>query len=74
MRRCPNCRQPVNWDESKFVPFCSERCQMIDLGRWANEEYRVPLAETSDGLVTDFDRESLEMGELDDYDETVSLR
>lgn len=25
-------------------PFCSERCKMIDLGRWANEEYRVPLA------------------------------
>jgi endogenous inhibitor of DNA gyrase (YacG/DUF329 family) len=30
---------------------------MIDLGRWAAEEYRVPLAETPDGLTTDFDRE-----------------
>ncbi len=70
MRRCPNCRQPVNWDESEFKPFCSERCQTIDLGRWANEEYRVPLAETPDGLVTDFDQ----MGELGDYDETVSVR
>ena len=63
MRRCPNCRQPVNWDESEFKPFCSERCQTIDLGRWANEEYRVPLAETSDGLVTDFDRESFDLDE-----------
>ena len=70
MRRCPNCRQPGDWDLSEFKPFCSERCQMIDLGRWANEEYRVPLAETPDGLVTDFDQ----MGELGDYDETVSLR
>jgi endogenous inhibitor of DNA gyrase (YacG/DUF329 family) len=30
---------------------------MIDLGRWATEDYRVPLAETPDGVTTDFDRE-----------------
>jgi hypothetical protein len=23
-------------------PFCSERCRMADLGRWLNEEYRIP--------------------------------
>jgi hypothetical protein len=63
MRRCPTCRQPVNWDESEFKPFCSERCQTIDLGRWASEEYRVPLAETADGLVTDFEREGYDLDE-----------
>jgi uncharacterized protein len=57
MRRCPTCRQPVEWENNEFRPFCSERCQMIDLGRWASEDYRVPLAETPDGLITDFDRE-----------------
>ena len=56
-RRCPTCRQPVEWENNEFRPFCSERCQMIDLGRWASEDYRVPLAETPDGLITDFDRE-----------------
>jgi hypothetical protein len=25
-----------------FRPFCSERCKLIDLGRWLSEEYRVP--------------------------------
>jgi endogenous inhibitor of DNA gyrase (YacG/DUF329 family) len=30
---------------------------MIDLGRWASEDYRVPLAETPDGLTADFDCE-----------------
>jgi endogenous inhibitor of DNA gyrase (YacG/DUF329 family) len=30
---------------------------MLDLGRWASEEYRVPLAETPEGLTSDFDRE-----------------
>jgi len=26
-------------------PFCSERCKLIDLGGWAAEKYRVPVAE-----------------------------
>jgi endogenous inhibitor of DNA gyrase (YacG/DUF329 family) len=30
---------------------------MIDLGRWATEEYRVPMSETPDDVATDFDRE-----------------
>lgn len=32
-------------DDSKplppHYPFCSARCRLIDLGRWAEEEYRV---------------------------------
>ncbi len=31
---------------------------MIDLGRWAAEDYRVPPSETPDGLTVDFDREA----------------
>jgi endogenous inhibitor of DNA gyrase (YacG/DUF329 family) len=23
------------------LPFCSERCRLIDLGRWLGEDYRV---------------------------------
>jgi endogenous inhibitor of DNA gyrase (YacG/DUF329 family) len=30
---------------------------MIDLGKWANEEYRVPLAEAPDAVPSEFDRE-----------------
>lgn len=25
------------------MPFCSERCQKIDLGRWLNEGYGLPI-------------------------------
>jgi endogenous inhibitor of DNA gyrase (YacG/DUF329 family) len=25
-----------------FRPFCSERCKLLDLGRWLSEDYRVP--------------------------------
>ncbi|MFC0142294.1 DNA gyrase inhibitor YacG [Erwinia mallotivora] len=39
---CPTCSTRVIWDElSPFRPFCSKRCQLIDLGEWANEEKRI---------------------------------
>ena len=31
--------------QNKWRPFCSERCKMIDLGKWAAEDYRVPDTE-----------------------------
>ncbi len=43
---CPRCGVPVAWDRtSRYRPFCSERCKLMDLGAWAKEEYRVPAAE-----------------------------
>jgi uncharacterized protein len=43
--KCPTCGQKIEWQDNKFRPFCSERCKLIDFGRWANEEYRVPTEE-----------------------------
>lgn len=41
--RCPTCRKPSSKDgNNKVFPFCGERCQLVDLGRWLREEYRVP--------------------------------
>ena len=43
---CPRCGQPVSFvPESKWRPFCSERCKLIDLGLWGSERYRVPVEE-----------------------------
>ena len=36
---CPTCKRKVEWEESDYRPFCSERCKLIDLGVWANEDY-----------------------------------
>ncbi len=36
--KCPICKKPVS-PESEFLPFCSERCKLIDLGNWASEKY-----------------------------------
>ena len=45
--RCPQCRQPTNWEGNDFRPFCSERCRLLDLGAWADETYRVTGAAQS---------------------------
>jgi uncharacterized protein len=43
---CPICGKAVEWTaESRFKPFCSERCKLIDLGAWASESYRAPVTE-----------------------------
>ena len=40
---CPTCGKPVAWSpDSKWRPFCSERCRLIDLGEWFEERHRVP--------------------------------
>jgi endogenous inhibitor of DNA gyrase (YacG/DUF329 family) len=45
---CPACGKPVPWTpESRWRPFCSERCKLIDLGAWATEKYRVPVTESN---------------------------
>jgi endogenous inhibitor of DNA gyrase (YacG/DUF329 family) len=44
--KCPTCGKPVNWQDNPDRPFCSERCKLIDFGKWANEEYRVPEERT----------------------------
>jgi uncharacterized protein len=42
---CPTCSKPVEWTPaSRWRPFCSERCKLIDAGAWATEAYRVPVA------------------------------
>jgi uncharacterized protein len=40
---CPTCRGVAYKDgASRLFPFCSERCQLIDLGRWISEDYKIP--------------------------------
>jgi uncharacterized protein len=40
---CPICRKEVERSNPEY-PFCSERCRIIDLGNWASEKYRIPVA------------------------------
>jgi uncharacterized protein len=36
--KCPICKKPVTLSDP-FMPFCSERCKLVDLGNWADEKY-----------------------------------
>ncbi|MDO4723550.1 MAG: DNA gyrase inhibitor YacG [Comamonadaceae bacterium] len=39
---CPQCQQPARFAPSNpWRPFCSERCQRIDMGAWASEQFRI---------------------------------
>ena len=46
--KCPRCGRDAESGNSPFRPFCSERCKLIDLGRWVSGTYRIPTGETPD--------------------------
>ncbi len=39
--RCPRCGRRSTWQNNEHRPFCSEKCQQVDLGRWASEDYAI---------------------------------
>lgn len=46
--RCPTCEREFPLSEPRYAPFCSERCQRIDLGRWLRERHSVPVPPSFD--------------------------
>lgn len=58
--RCPTCDlHATPGQNEKYLPFCSERCKLIDLGRWLNEEHAVtcePSEEDDEHGMLDSDR------------------
>ena len=44
-RTCPMCGKPT---DARIQPFCSKRCQQLDLARWLDGSYRVPTDEPAD--------------------------
>ncbi|MEW6053223.1 MAG: DNA gyrase inhibitor YacG [Nitrospirota bacterium] len=44
---CPVCKNKTTWEENPWKPFCSERCKLLDLGKWISEEYKIEGKETS---------------------------
>jgi endogenous inhibitor of DNA gyrase (YacG/DUF329 family) len=48
---CPTCKKQVRSNDPEF-PFCSERCRLIDLGRWASGHYVIssPVTDISDAI------------------------
>lgn len=59
--KCPTCGKQVEYSGNEFRPFCSERCKLLDLGAWADEEYKLPAESTP---LTEEDLQEIER-ELD---------
>ncbi len=51
--RCPTCKkeiaEPKPGEEiPSHFPFCCDRCKLIDLGRWLDGKYQVPVVDRED--------------------------
>ena len=49
IHECRHCRKLLAYDEiadMAHFPFCSERCKLLDLGAWLDEEHRIAGADT----------------------------
>ena len=47
---CPACGSPVAWEPaSRWRPFCSRRCRLIDLGDWLTERHRIAGDDATEG-------------------------
>ncbi len=42
---CPICKKTT---EAKWRPFCSNRCANLDMSRWLNGKYAIPVADADD--------------------------
>jgi endogenous inhibitor of DNA gyrase (YacG/DUF329 family) len=48
MITCSICNELTTWEENPYRPFCSERCKLIDLGKWMTEDYVIEGEDTKD--------------------------
>jgi ribosomal protein S12 methylthiotransferase len=63
--RCPICRTIVPID-SPDVPFCSDRCRVIDLGKWASGGYRISSPILDPEVLEDLDQAAIRRHQADD--------
>ena len=49
-RNCPICRKKMDSGKQEtwpYFPFCSQRCQLIDLGKWFDGQYSIPVDDST---------------------------
>jgi uncharacterized protein len=57
--RCPICKKAVKSTDADF-PFCSDRCRVIDLGKWSSGEYVIssPMKDAEEPIREDAPEDS----------------
>ena len=48
--KCPICKKEVALTNPE-MPFCSERCRIVDLGNWASEKYVISTPARPEDLI-----------------------
>jgi hypothetical protein len=51
--RCPICKKEVALDDPN-MPFCSDRCRIIDLGNWSSEKYVISTPVNRNDIEDEF--------------------
>ena len=64
--RCPTCRTIVLRSDEHF-PFCSDRCRLIDLGKWASGGYRISSPVLDPELLEEIDQRPQSNPENDEH-------
>lgn len=62
-RTCPICGKRFDPALSSAMPFCSPRCRRIDLGRWLDEQYGLPVDPSEEN-----EEELFRMDDEDDHE------
>ena len=63
--KCPICGAI---GEARFRPFCSRRCADLDLAKWLNGNYSVPVVEMDEGDLEELDAMIERNGDLREKD------
>ena len=53
--RCPVCSRQFDREQTPVMPFCSVRCQQVDLGAWLDEQRGLPSEPDEDSPHDDPD-------------------
>jgi len=51
--KCPGCGK---LGQEKYRPFCSQRCADLDLAKWFNGSYSVPIVELNESDLDELDK------------------
>lgn len=65
---CPTCKKVFHYYDSGFRPFCCERCKLVDLGHWFEENYSV-AGEKLQVTPEEYSEDHLESPEMHEVNE-----
>ena len=68
--QCPTCKAVVQAKAEHF-PFCSDRCRLLDLGKWASGGYKISSPILDPEVLENLQSRGETRAKADDEDETI---